>query len=159
MMTTPICRRTPWLAVQPLIERLNSDVVTTIEQLAADASAEIPDQLADAADRWWRDGFPDRSRCGLGRWRRRAGCTLGDPWLLCQRRVAGTAIGTDAAGTTAEELPDTGHGIGQWATLGSNFSINAALIVDIGESARTMVVMGDYFKTDAIFQTNTIVDA
>ena len=58
----------------------------------------------------------------------------------------------------APELPDTGHGIGQWATLGSNFSINAALIVDIGEGARTMVVMGDYFKTDAIFQTNTTVD-
>ena len=55
-------------------------------------------------------------------------------------------------------MPDTGDGIGQWATLGSNFSINAALIVDIGESARTMVVMGDYFKTDAIFQTNTTID-
>ena len=55
-------------------------------------------------------------------------------------------------------MPDTGHGIGQWASLGNNFSINAALIVDIGEAARTMVVMGDYFKTDAIFQTNTIVD-
>ena len=58
-----------------------------------------------------------------------------------------------------KNLPDTGHGIGQWASLGNNFSINAALIVDIGEAARTMVVMGDYFKTDAIFQTNTIVDA
>ena len=54
----------------------------------------------------------------------------------------------------APELPDTGHGIGQWASLGNNFSINAALIVDIGESARTMVVKGDYFKTNAIFQTN-----
>ena len=42
--------------------------------------------------------------------------------------------------------------------MGSNFSVNAALIVDIGEGARTMVVMGDYFKTDAIFQTNTTVD-
>ena len=55
-------------------------------------------------------------------------------------------------------MPDTGHGIGQWASLGNNESINAALIVDIGEGVRTMVVMGDYFKTDAMFQTNTIVD-
>src|SRR5205823_9753550 len=33
-----------------------------------------------------------------------------------------------------EKLPDTGDGIGQSASLGSNFSINAALIVDIGEA-------------------------
>ena len=57
-----------------------------------------------------------------------------------------------------DDLPDTGHGIGQWASLGGNESINAALIVDIGEGVRTMVVMGDYYKTDAMFQTNTIVD-
>ena len=57
-----------------------------------------------------------------------------------------------------DDAPDTGHGIGQWASLGGNESINAALIADIGEGVRTMVVMGDYYKTDAIFQTNTIVD-
>ncbi len=60
--------------------------------------------------------------------------------------------------TTSEPLPDTGNDLGQWATLGSNSSTNAALIVDLTHSARTMVVMGDYYKTDAIFQTNTTVD-
>ena len=61
-------------------------------------------------------------------------------------------------GSSPKTLPDTGHGIGQWAALGDNDCQNAALIVDIGESARTMVVMGDYFKTNAMFQTNTTVD-
>ena len=147
----------PWPWLQPLIERLNSDVMTTIEELAADANAEIPvdwqmpqtdggaTDFLSAHDAAWADGGGD------------AGCTLGDPWLLCQRRAAGTAIGRDAAGRAAR-IAGHRHGIGQWASLGNNFSINAALIVDIGESARTMVVNGDYFKTDAIFQTNTIVD-
>jgi hypothetical protein len=57
-----------------------------------------------------------------------------------------------------EAPPDLGHGNGQWADLGHNFSLNAALVVDLTQSARTMVVQGDYFKTDAIFQTNSMVD-
>jgi hypothetical protein len=54
--------------------------------------------------------------------------------------------------------PDLGHGLGQWAEVGSNFSFNAALIVDLSESGRSMIVMGDYFKTNAIFQTNSLID-
>ena len=42
--------------------------------------------------------------------------------------------------------------------MGNNESVNAALIVDIGEGVRTMMVMEDYYKTDAMFQTNTTVD-
>lgn len=54
--------------------------------------------------------------------------------------------------------PDLGHGLGQWADAGGNISFNAALILDLTESGRTMVVMGDYYKTNAIFQTNTTMD-
>lgn len=39
--------------------------------------------------------------------------------------------------------PDFGHDVGQWAVTGANSSFNAALIVDLTESAQTMVVMGD----------------
>jgi len=53
---------------------------------------------------------------------------------------------------------DYGHDLGQWAIAGNNTSVNAALIVDLTESTRTMIVMGDYFKTDAIFQTNSTMD-
>ncbi|TXJ08298.1 MAG: hypothetical protein E6Q28_17315 [Afipia sp.] len=54
--------------------------------------------------------------------------------------------------------PDLGDGLGQWAQTGANDSWNAALIVDLSESGRSMIVMGDYFKTNAIFQTNSIID-
>jgi hypothetical protein len=58
-----------------------------------------------------------------------------------------------------EEKPDFGDGLGQWAMLGGNDSLNAALIVDLTESGRTMIVMGDYFKTNAILQTNSLMDS
>lgn len=41
---------------------------------------------------------------------------------------------------------------------GANNSWNASLIVDLSESGRSMIVMGDYFHTNAIFQTNSIMD-
>jgi len=145
-------------AVQPLLMQLNSDVLATVEQLAADAGAQIPvnwqmTTLTDggaidfvkAHDAAWADsgGTPDAHSVTPGYY------------------VNGELQERPSESSPAAEppaLPDTGHGIGQWATLGSNFSINAAVIVDIGEGARTMVVMRDYFKTDAIFQTNTTVD-
>ena len=144
-------------AVAPLIERLNSDAMTIIEELAADANAAIPvnwqmpqtdggatDFLkAHDAARADGGGEPDAHSVTPGYY------VNGE---LQERPSEATPP------AEAPELPDTGHGIGQWASLGNNFSINAALIVDIGESARTMVVNGDYFKTDAIFQTNTIMD-
>ena len=143
--------------MQPLIERLNSDVMATIEQLAADADAAIPvdwqmpqtdggaTDFLIAHDAAWADGggTPDAHSVTPGYY------VNGE----LQERPS-----EETPPAEPEKLPDTGHGIGQWASLGSNFSINAALIVDIGEAARTMVVMGDYFKTDAIFQTNTTVD-
>jgi hypothetical protein len=58
----------------------------------------------------------------------------------------------------AQNKPDLGHDIGQWAEVGGNQSLNAALIVDLSESGRSMIVMGDYFKTNAIFQTNSTMD-
>jgi len=145
------------VAVEPLIARLNSDAMATIEQLAADANAEIPanwqmpqtdggatDFLIGHDAAWAeRDGAPDPHSVTPGYY------VNGE---LQERPSEPTPP------AEPDKLPDTGEGIGQWAELGNNFSINAALIVDIGEGARTMVVMEDYFKTNAIFQTNTIVD-
>jgi len=144
-------------AVEPLIAGLNSDAMATIEQLAADANAQIPvnwqmpqtdggaTDFLVAHDAAWADrgGTPDAHSVTPGYY------VNGE---LQERPLE------PAPPVEPEKLPDTGDGIGQWASLGSNFSINAALIVDIGEGARTMVVMGDYFKTNAIFQTNTTVD-
>jgi hypothetical protein len=145
------------VAVEPLIARLNSDAMAAIEQLAADANAQIPvdwqmpktdggaTDFLIARDAAWADGggTPDPHSVTSGYY------VNGE---LQERPTEETPP------AEPPELPDTGDGIGQWASLGGNFSINAALIVDLGEAARTMVVMGDYFKTDAIFQTNTTVD-
>ena len=142
---------------EPLIAALNSDAMTTIEHLVADANAEIPTdwwmtqndggavEFVTAHDAAWaeRDDTPDEHSVPAGYY------VNGE---LEERPTEPTPP------AEFDDLPDTGHGIGQWASLGNNESINAALIVDIGEGARTMVVMGDYFKTDAIFQTNTTVD-
>ncbi|WP_246175420.1 hypothetical protein [Bradyrhizobium paxllaeri] len=143
--------------VSPLMAQLSSDAMATIEQLAADANAEIPTdwlmpqndagatEFLKAHDAAWvgRDGTPDEHSVPTGYY------VNGE---LQERPTEPTPT------NEPEPLPDTGDGIGQWATLGGNFSINASLIVDLGEGVRTMVVMGDYFKTDAIFQTNTTVD-
>ncbi|WOH49220.1 hypothetical protein [Bradyrhizobium sp. sBnM-33] len=145
------------LAVEPLITQLNSDAMATIAELAADANAAIPTDwqmpqtdggatdFLIARDAAWADGGgePDANSVTPGYY------VNGE---LQERPSEPTPP------HEPQELPDTGDGIGQWATLGGNFSINAALLVDLGESARTMVVMGDYFKTDAIFQTNTIAN-
>ena len=56
------------------------------------------------------------------------------------------------------EKPDFGNAVGQWAVTGANAGFNAALIVDLGESSQKMIVLGDYFSTNAIFQTNSLID-
>ena len=155
--TTPICRRTPWLVVEPLITALNNDAMTTIEHLVADANAEIPAN-------WWMTqndgGAVEFVAAHDAAWAERGG-TPDEHSVAPGYYVNGELEERPAEPTPPakfDDLPDTGHGIGQWASLGGNESINAALIADIGEGVRTMVVMGDYYKTDAIFQTNTIVD-
>lgn len=143
--------------VEPLIARLNSDIVAAVERLVDNANAEIPAdwvmtptdagaaEFAAAHDAAWADrgGTPDPHSVPSGYY------VNGE---LQERPTEPTPP------AEVKPLPDTGHGIGQWAALGGNESLNAALVVDIGEGVRTMVVMGDYFKTDAMFQTNTIAD-
>jgi hypothetical protein len=48
--------------------------------------------------------------------------------------------------------------IGQWGELGGNETTNAALVVDLNEGTNTMIVLGDFFKTNAIVQTNCFID-
>ncbi len=142
---------------EPLVMRLNNDAMTTIEHLVADANAEIPAnwwmtqndggtvEFLKTHDAAWaeRDGTPDEHSVPAGYY------VNGE----LQERP-----GEPSPPARFDDLPDTGHGIGQWASLGNNESVNASLVLDVGEGARTMIVMGDYYKTNAIFQTNTIID-
>lgn len=143
--------------VEPLIAALNNDAFTTIENLVVDANAEIPAnwhmtqtdggavEFVAAHDAAWaeREGTPDEHSVAPG-------------YYLNGELEERPEEPTPPA--EFDDLPDTGHGIGQWASMGSNESVNAALVVDIGEGVRTMMVMEDYYKTDAMFQTNTTVD-
>jgi hypothetical protein len=143
-----------------LIARLDADTMTTLQQMADDANAHIPTDwwipqngtaavdFLTAHDTAWADGggAPDPNSVQPGYY---LNGVLQDP---------ATPAPDQTPLPAAEPLPDTGHGLGQWAVLGSNDSTNAALIVDVADSARTMIVMGDYFKTDAMFQTNTTID-
>jgi hypothetical protein len=148
------------LPADGLTVRLDADALATLQRMADDANGHIPNDwwipqsgtgatdFLTAHDANWADrgGTPDASSVQPGYY---LNGVLQDP-------------ATPAPDLTplpaAPTLPDTGHGLGQWAVLGSNDSTNAALIVDETNSARTMVVMGDYFKTDAMFQTNTTID-
>jgi hypothetical protein len=64
----------------------------------------------------------------------------------------------EAPASDPAPAPDLGKGLGQWALDGGNTASNGAYIVDLTDSARTMVVAGDYFKTNAIIQTNSYMD-
>lgn len=143
--------------VEPVISSLNDNAFTALENLVTNANAEIPTgwwmtktdsgavEFVSAHDAAWaeRDATPDEHSVAPGYY------VNGE---FEERPVEPTPP------AKFDEVPDTGQGIGQWASMGGNESINAALIADIGEGVRTMMVMGDYYKTDAIFQTNTIVD-
>lgn len=54
-----------------------------------------------------------------------------------------------------DEPADTG---GQIATLGTNTAVNAGLLVDLHEASPTMIVLGDFFTTEAIVQTYSYTD-
>src|SRR5882724_5882115 len=148
------------LPCDSLALNLTSDIFATVKSLVDAANSQIPSEWSmptngTAAtdflishDANWaaNDGAPDANSVQPGYY---LNGVLQDPPPTPPDQ---TPIGEP------KPLPELGEGPGQLAVLGSNSSLNAALIVDLGESGRTMVVKGDYFSTNAIFQTNTIVD-
>ena len=143
-----------------LTMRLDADALATIEKMADDANAHIP------AD-WWMpqndSGATDFVIAHDAAWAASGGTpdahSVQPGYYLNGVLQDPVTPAPDLTPLPAPApLPDTGQGLGQWAVLGSNDSTNAALIVDETHSARTMIVMGDYYKTDAMFQTNTTID-
>lgn len=58
-----------------------------------------------------------------------------------------------------EPAPALDHNLkGQWAILGENEATNAALIADLKEGSNTMIVLGDFYKTNVMVQTNSYID-
>lgn len=148
------------LPADGLTVRLDSDALATVQRMADDANAHIPSEwwipqngtgatefLTAHDTNWATNGrTPDAHSVQPGYY---LNGVLQDPATPAPDQTPLAAPAT---------LPDTGHGLGQWAVLGSNDSTNAGLIVDLTHSARTMVVMDDYFKTNALFQTNTTIN-
>jgi len=143
-----------------LIARLDFDAKSTIQHMADDANAQIPTD-------WWitqnGTGATNFLAAHDAAWAASGGTP--DPhsvqpgyYLNGVEQDPSTPAPDLTPLAAPAALPDTGHGLGQWAVLGNNDSTNAALIVDETHSARTMIVMGDYFKTDAMFQTNTLIN-
>lgn len=95
-----------------------------------------------------RDGAPDPHSVEPGYY---VNGVLQDPVL----RPSDQLSAPDPAPAPA---PDFGSGLGQWAVDGGNTASNGAYIVDLTNSPRTMLVAGDYYKTNAIFQTNSYMD-
>ena len=148
------------LAPSPLVLKLEADIAATIQQMVADANNHIPNdwQMPEdgngatafvvAHDENWaaNGGVLDAHSVQPGYY---LNGVLQDPPPPPPDQ---TPL------PEPKPLPDTGHDLGQWAQLGGNISLNAALIIDLGESANTMIVTGDYFMTNAVFQTNTTID-
>lgn len=105
-------------------------------------------EFVKAHDQDWaaRDGAPDAHSVEPGYYR--------NGELL----PAAPPDAPDQQALVKHDLPAIGDGLGQTAVVGGNIAFNAALIVDLSESGRSMVVMGDYYKVNAIFQTNSLMD-
>jgi hypothetical protein len=158
--TTTMLPADALLPADGLTVQLDADAMATIQHMADDANAHIPSD-------WWipqtGTGATDFLTAHDANWAANGGMPDANsvqPGYYLNGVLQNPA--TPAPDLTPlappASVPDNGHGLGQWGMLGGNDSINAALIVDLTHSARTMVVMGDYFKTDAMFQTNTTIN-
>jgi hypothetical protein len=143
-----------------LLTALNAEADHAIAQMVAGADAAIP---ADWNAPHQTDALPTFLAAHDQAWADRDGAA--DPHSVTPGYYLNGEL-QDPAPTPPDQLPapetapapDLGHGLGQWALDGGNAASNAAYIVDLTDSARTMLVMGDYFKTNAIFQTNSYMD-
>jgi hypothetical protein len=140
------------------VDQLTLHAKLLLEDMASDANQEIPAQ-------WW---MPQNNE-GVIEFIREFDKDLADQgdapsehsvepgyYLNGQLQTPAPPPPDPELGSTFEH--DTGNGLGVWVDAGHNTSFNAAVIVDLSESGRSMIVMGDYHHTNAIFQTNSTMD-
>jgi len=130
------------------------DIGATLQDMIGAAEAQTPDSLA----------LPQGSAAAVEFIAARDAETAenggsGDSSVTPGRYVNGERQDETQPPAAPEEpaVPDP-SAKGQWAELGGNESTNAALIVDLKEGTNTMIVLGDFFKTNAIVQTNLFID-
>jgi hypothetical protein len=131
------------------------DIDATLQDMIGAAEAQTPDNLVlpqqgtAAAAEFIAARDADTAESGGG----------SDSSVTPGRYVNGERQDETEPPTAPEEPAVPDHAAkGQWAELGGNESTNAALIVDLKEGTNTMIVLGDFFKTNAIVQTNCFID-
>jgi hypothetical protein len=139
------------------VENLNRfDADAALERLAAAAANEVPADLA----------LPHSSTTSVvdfivSRDVQAAQADIPDPHSVAFGRYLNGELqpAPDAAATPEEPAPELDRSLkGQWGMLGGNEATNAALIVDMKEGSNTTIVLGDYYKTNVIVQTNSYID-
>lgn len=128
-----------------------------LQQMADDANAQLPEQ-------WWIS----QNNAGITDYLKEFDSSRAEQGVPSANSVAPGYYLNGELQTPTPEPPspelgrntdhDTGNGIGLWAEAGANVSFNGAMIVDLSESGRSMIVKGDYFHTNAIIQTNSLMD-
>lgn len=136
-------------AVQDLVNESRDMVPEDLRVTQASTSALIDLVASRDADTAAREGEVGEHSVAPGRY------VNGELQPLDGEGVPDTApVAEPESGPSSEQ----GVAPGQWAELGGNEGLNAGLIVDLSESCQTMIVLGDYFKTDGIIQTNAYID-
>lgn len=134
------------------------DLGATLEELAKTAAAQVPAEIAApqtgvhevAAFLKAQDAITEESGG-------EDGSPPAAPGLYINGELQPAGATRPPAPVTEEQPPDL-DAKGQWATLGGNIATNAALIVDLNEASASLMVLGDYFETNGIVQTNLFVD-
>lgn len=139
------------------------DVVETLQELHEQANAELPAEFAnlnfDTASLITFAGEYDAT------WEATGLTTRSDVepcvYVNGELQLEGAELPVFPAALDPEEEPENPHPTdvpAQIVTAGSNLAANVAGIFDINHALGTLVVGGDYFRTDAIVQLNLCVD-
>jgi hypothetical protein len=150
-------------SIAPHVAEINADASSIIHQMADEANAAIPSEWWIAQNGQGVTAFVadfDQQRAEHGGQADSHSVTPGY-YLNGELQTSAPPPPDPVLGShVSAESADIGggHGLGVTAVAGNNVSFNGGVIVDLGESGRTMIVKGDYFHTDAIFQTNSTID-
>ncbi|MFZ5692978.1 MAG: hypothetical protein ACOY5F_17180 [Pseudomonadota bacterium] len=132
------------------------DIEAALEQMIGESKAEVPDDLAVAPS-----GTTAVLEFVVARDVAMAEAAGPDPHSVAPGYYVNgvlTERPAEPAGPR-EPVPEPDHTLkGQWAILGENEASNAALIADLKEGSNTMIVLGDFYKTNVIAQFNSYID-
>lgn len=139
------------------------DIAETLQELHDEATAAVPPEFSDLA-------FNTASLISFAReydaaWEASGETTRSDVepgvYLNGERQPEGTELPVFPVAIGSEEESENPYPTdvpAQIVTAGSNLAANVAGIFDINHAIGTLVVVGDYFRTDAIVQLNLYVD-